>query len=849
MQRMNAPQLDAFGERELLESGPCGAVFRAVRSDGAVTAVKLLDGMAINRQLLEMATARLERGGWPDGVVEVLEADFRTRPAVRVTPCFADRREDGSWVPRSLQHRLADHPGDQSWNVVLGIADSLAALHDRQVAHGNLKPGNVFFDDEGRVVVADWALGNMPGIAHHQFTDAVLYQPPEQLRSPDGYQEEQGYRWDTYAFGVLAYRLVTGKFPRSDQSFAQVAPPPGETHRDGIAADLPKIAAALEKQEGIEWPSDPANELERQFREVIDRCLALDPLDRPANGLELRRLFNEAELEIEEEERRDSLLDQRRRAQRSAARATVAAGCLLAALVLTVILWTLARTQLLEQGERHRAAVSDLSLQAKRAIEARDEAVKSEAAAKESLQSGESTWLARIEASRAVGDRLFTWAIEQGRGAVPPLDGRDQRLTRLEDYFVHFLDRTDGISGLEDERARARLQLAEISLSKGEPEKAEQRLEEALKYVIDLDKGAELDLRVATDRLVLAILLQSRGDERVSEAFAVARAALERVPLAEVDADRVSYLLATLDIHESELLAAAGNEGEALQNLHRATRELNRLADERPDASVLRSELVACYLSSANILDGMGELGDARGLRELAAGKLLDLIKERPENLNLRLELAGCYGAIAESALIAGDVTTAESMSKGAVKLLTDILPQRPDSALARSRLAAQRGLMAGILRDRGKSEEAMELYDEGLRLIEGMTVGENADPVARFRYALLTWEKGRMLGFSGDRDEEITHLAKAESMLQSLEDTPYGVGHGEQIQRTLGYVLGDLGHSYELAGKRDKSAATFEQAVEVWEELHRDRPASEEYEEVLAWNLQRLAEFRQSNP
>ncbi len=78
---MESPHLDAFGERELLGSGPCGAVFRAIRHDGVAMAVKLLDGMAINRQLLERACARLERGGWPKGVLGVVEANFQARPA------------------------------------------------------------------------------------------------------------------------------------------------------------------------------------------------------------------------------------------------------------------------------------------------------------------------------------------------------------------------------------------------------------------------------------------------------------------------------------------------------------------------------------------------------------------------------------------------------------------------------------------------------------------------------------------------------------------------------------------------------------------------------------------------
>ena len=843
---MESPHLDVFRERELLGSGPSGAVFRAVKADGSVMAVKLLDGMAINRVVLEKACARLERGDWPKGVLRVDEADFRARPAARLTACLADQNEDGTWKPRSLQHQLEDFPGDRSWPVVVGLIDALASLHDRQVAHGNLKPGNVFFDDDGQVVLVDWALGHMPGIGHLEFTDACLYHPPEQLRSTEGYLEEEGYRWDVFAFGVIAYRLLTGAFPRCDSTFQQVAPEPGKTTREGIAADLGKIANSLEGQAEVSWPSEAANPLEEAYRDVINSCLALDPLVRPANAMEVRRILRKSEVAAEEEIKRDKVLDQRRRSQRAAWRASVAAGLLAAAVVLLVMLWQLTRSQLKTSIAERRADVEELTEKFETAESQRDQARESEALAKQTLQAESTTWLARIEESRSIGDRLFAWAMEKGNRNLPPLDGRELRLARLENFFERFIERTEEVKGLEEERARARLQLAEISLASGDPVEAAERLESAISVAGSLEEaGAELELRLATDRLFLALLRQESNDPETDASFAIARQALEAVPQSEVDADRVSQLLAILDIHESRQLAAAGDEAKALELLHRATQELNRLVLDRPEVTILRSELVSCYLSSATILDGMGEMGDARTVRTLASDVLVDLIKEKPADLNLRIELAGCYGAIAESALIAGDLKNAESMSKAAVKLLVEVLPQRPDSAEARSQLAAQRGLMAGILRDRGEGEEAMELYDEGLRLIEGLTVGEKADPVARYRYALLTWEKGRMLGFSSDRSEEIEYEKKAVSILEDLLESPYGISRGEQIRRSLGYVLADMGLAAQLEDENELSKETFTKAVNVWETLSRERPGNEEYQEALEWTRQGLRDLK----
>lgn len=836
---MRPPVLEDLEILDPLGSGACGKVFAARDGEGRRLAVKIFTAEAVDRGLLEQASRRLEEGGWPEGLLAETAADFRGAPILRVMPLLAD---DG--VPRSLQHRLDRYPGEDSWPLVLGILKALSGMHGRQVAHGNLKPGNVFFDEAGRVLLADWALGNMPGVGVLEYTDAVLYQPPEQLREPEGYLREKGYRWDVFAFAVLAFRLVTGAFPRCTATFDQVAPEPGKTRRDGIAANLKRIARTLESQPQVAWPDAAANPLEQSYREILESCLALDPLERPANAGEVLGRFQAAERALAEERRRESLLDQQRRSRRVAWRANVAAGVLAGGVVVLCGLWRVAEGELRAEEQGRRTEVGRLEA-ARVAAEAKGEAVAREVAGeRQALGYEREMWMARIEASRATGDHLFAWAMEKGHRRLPPLDGREQRLNRLERYFQDFITRTAELPALKEERARARLQLAEVSLAKGEPESAERRLAEALAAAGDLPAGADLDLRLATDRLLLALLLQERNAPGAEAAFGAARQALQAVPQADVDGDRVRQLLAVLDFHESRVLAARGRDGEALGKLHGATQALNRLVDQRPDATVLRSELVSCYLSSATILDGIGQMGDAREVRTLASEELLELLRNDPGNLDLRLELAGCYGAMAEAALLSGDVGSAESVSKAAVKLLEELMLQRPDSAEVRSRLAAQRGLVAGILRDRGEAAEATRLIDEGILLVERVAVGGAADPVAKYRLALLLWQKGRMSGGDGKRDEELALEGRAAELLRKLDDSDYGLVRAEQIRRSLGYLLGDLGHAAQLADRPEMARAAFGEAVAVWAGLNRERPRNEEYEEGLAWSRQRLAEL-----
>ena len=822
-------------------AGACGRVYRARDESGREVAVKIFLPAAVNPGLLEEAAMRLEDRGWPGGVLEELSEDYRGKQMLRVTPFLADEVE-GEWVPRSLQHRLARFPGEDSWPVVLEILRALAAMHSRQVAHGNLKPGNVFFDDEGKVALTDWALGNMPGIATLEYTDAILYQPPEQLREPAGYVREKGYRWDVFAFGVLAYRLVTGAFPRCTETFDEVAPEPGLTRRDGIAANLKSIARMIEGRPAVAWPDAPANTLEAAYRELLDRSLSLDPALRPANAGELLRGFEQAEQAAANEQMRESLLDQHRRARRSSWRAHVASGLMAVAALVFSMLWNVKSKQLDAEEQGHRIETSRLEAERKVADSRRAEADAVLDRERKEIQYEKDLWLARLEESRATGDHLFAWAMEKGHRKLPPLDGREQRLKRLESYFQDFIIRTKDVEALKEERARAHLQLAEVALARGEPKDAAQRLEEAMKFTNDLPAGPDRELRVATDRLLLAMLLQERNDDGAEAAYVLARKALEAVPQAVADADRVQQLLAVLDFHESKLLAAAGKDDAALNQLHRATQTLSRLSEQRPDVMVLRTELANCFLDSSTILDGIGEMGSAREVRELAAQELLEMLEKDPGNLDLRLALASCYGGIADAAVLSGDVALATSMSKGAVKLLEALMGQQPERVEVRAMLASQYSLTADLMRDRGETQQARKLVEQALLLIEPITLGESGKPDARYRLAMLFKQKGRMAGTEGDHATEIDLCSKSADLLRKLLTADeYGLVRSEQIRRTLGYVLGDLGHAAQLGKNPELAQAAFGEAVAVWTQLNRDRPHNEEYEGCLTWSQARL--------
>ena len=117
---------------------------------------------------------------------------------------------------------------------------------------------------------------------------------------------------------------------------------------------------------------------------------------------------------------------------------------------------------------------------------------------------------------------------------------------------------------------------------------------------------------------------------------------------------------------------------------------------------------------------------------------------------------------------------------------------------------------------------------------------------MATYRLALLWWQKGRMLGMGGNRTEEIKLIRKARDLLGQLETAPSASGpRPEQLQSSVAYLLGDLGHALQLGNQKAEAVQAFTDAVALWESLLQSRPRSEEYNEGLSWCRQRLVDLK----
>lgn len=174
----------------------------------------------------------------------------------------------------SLSCRLAQGvlPPDDVIDLVSGVADVLAAAHDRGVTHRDLKPDNILLtptDSRFRVRVIDW------GIAHHldgaRFTNmneaigTPTYMAPEQARGgpTDGH-------CDVYGLGVVAYQALTGKPPFSGNNAIEILV-------QHLNRPIPPLAPRC--------PDAPYGLIE-----LVEEMLAKSYEDRPDAGSVARRL-------------------------------------------------------------------------------------------------------------------------------------------------------------------------------------------------------------------------------------------------------------------------------------------------------------------------------------------------------------------------------------------------------------------------------------------------------------------------------------------------------------------------------------------------------------------------------
>src|SRR5215210_4253564 len=235
---------DAFGDYvvdEQLGEGGMGIVFRAIREDGAVVALKVIKPGLVADEHTARRFAREARAAAEVAhphLIDVVEAGD-----VDGTGFLAMRYVPG----RSLDDRIREHgplPVEDTTRIVAEIASALDALHAAELVHRDVKPSNILLDDERGALLTDFGLAKRRDYsmltAPGQMLGTLDYIAPELLRG-----DEPGPSADLYALGCVVFECLADAPPELSQvALAALAKEPEQRPPSATAYAEMLIAAA-----------------------------------------------------------------------------------------------------------------------------------------------------------------------------------------------------------------------------------------------------------------------------------------------------------------------------------------------------------------------------------------------------------------------------------------------------------------------------------------------------------------------------------------------------------------------------------------------------------------------------
>ena len=147
-------------------------------------------------------------------------------------------------------------PVPEIQRILWEAACAIGHAHQRGVVHRDVKPANIMFDHDGRVMLTDFGISKALQAATGFTATGMIIGTPHYMAPEQGKGAPVDGRADQYSLGVVGYRMITAELPFSGDSVHTIiykhiyeAPPLASAKRPGIPGSLTvAISRALSKE-------------------------------------------------------------------------------------------------------------------------------------------------------------------------------------------------------------------------------------------------------------------------------------------------------------------------------------------------------------------------------------------------------------------------------------------------------------------------------------------------------------------------------------------------------------------------------------------------------------------------
>ena len=159
----------------------------------------------------------------------------------------------------------------EALDILLQVANGMAAAHNQDVIHRDLKPSNILMNKDRLVKIVDFGIASASSNTDSTLTKTgsiigtPAYLSPERAKGQDA-----DHRSDIYALGIIAYGMLTGQLPYSGEPMSMLF-----QHLEGKAVPVHEIKKELGPRISLLVQKLMAVELEDRLQTMEDVAEAI----------------------------------------------------------------------------------------------------------------------------------------------------------------------------------------------------------------------------------------------------------------------------------------------------------------------------------------------------------------------------------------------------------------------------------------------------------------------------------------------------------------------------------------------------------------------------------------------